>query len=59
MRRLSAERVVDHSPLCYDDARMLLGQVGNVEVRQIVCPTKTIEVALPLAVVPWHAPLPL
>jgi amidase len=54
-----ARIVVDHSPLCYDETRMLLGQVGNVEVGQIVCPTKTTKVALPLAVVPWHAPLPL
>jgi len=54
-----ASIITGHSHLVYDQARSLIGQVGDLRVGQIVCPTKTMRVSLPLDVVPWSRPLPL
>lgn len=54
-----ARLLVARSTLTYDEARMLLGLVGDVRVSQIVNPLKTARVAVPLAAVPWRQPLAL
>jgi len=54
-----AQIIVRHSPLAYDEARMLLGQAGDLRISQIVNPLKTVRMALPLHLVPWSAPLEL
>jgi amidase len=51
--------VSDRSELRYDEARMLLGLVGDLRFGQIVNPLKTVRMALPLTAVPWHGPLPI
>ena len=51
--------ITRHSPLSYDEARMLLGQVGDLRVGQIVNPLKTIRMAISLTTVPWNSPLAL
>lgn len=54
-----ATTVAQHSPLSYEEARMLIGQAGHVRVGQIVNPQKTVRAAIPLLAVPWHLPLAL
>ena len=54
-----ARLLVERSALSADEARMLLGLVGDVRVSQVVNPLKTARVAVPLAAVPWRAALPL
>jgi len=49
--------VATHGELTYDEARMLVGLVGDLRVGQIVCSTKTVKVVLPLSGVPWDRPL--
>lgn len=53
-----ARIVTDHSTLAYDEVRIMLGQIGDLRVGQIVNPLKTMRMALPIATVPWRAPLP-
>lgn len=55
----TAQALVRHSDLSYDEARMLLGQAGDLRISQIVNPLKTVRMAVPLALVPWREPLPL
>jgi amidase len=47
------------SALSYEEARVLIGFVGDVFIGQMVCDTRTARVSLPMDVVPWTAPLPL
>lgn len=53
MARILAAR----SALTADEANMFLGLAGDVRVCQMVNPLKTVRVAVPLASVPWRAPL--
>lgn len=54
-----ARLIVERSALSPDEARMLLGLVGDLRIGQVVNPLKTVRVAVPLEAVPWSAPLPL
>jgi len=53
----TAQLLVRHSDLAYEEARMLLGQAGDLRIGQIVNPLKTVRMALPLTLVPWREPL--
>jgi amidase len=41
------------------EARVLLGLIGDVRVGQMVCALRSVRVALPIGLIPWHVPLPL